>query len=79
MPSAYVAQHLFVGATVVLMPKFDAEECLRLIATERVTTSSMVPAHFIRILELPRRRARALRPLERAEDPARGGAVSAAT
>jgi long-chain acyl-CoA synthetase len=53
MPSAYVAQHLFVGATSVLMTKFDEEECLRLIATERVTTSAMVPAHFIRILELP--------------------------
>ena len=77
MPSAYVAQHLFVGATVVLMPKFDAEECLRLIASERVTTQRMVPAHFIRILELPPDGARASRPLERAEDPARGGAVSA--
>lgn len=53
MPNAYAAQHLFVGATVVLMPRFDAAECLRLIETERVTTSSMVPAHFIRILELP--------------------------
>ena len=53
MPNAYAAQHLFVGATVVIMPRFDAEECLRLIASERVTTSSMVPAHFIRILELP--------------------------
>ena len=53
MPGAYVAQHLFVGATSVLMEKFDAEECLRLIAAERVTTSAMVPAHFIRILELP--------------------------
>ncbi len=53
MPNAYAAQHLFVGATVVVMPRFDAEECLRLIATERVTTTSMVPAHFIRILELP--------------------------
>jgi long-chain acyl-CoA synthetase len=53
MPSAYVAQHLFVGATCVLMPKFDAEECLRLIAAERVTTSAMVPAHFVRILEVP--------------------------
>ena len=53
MPSAYVMQHLFVGATSVLMRRFDAEECLRLIATERVTTSAMVPAHFIRILELP--------------------------
>jgi long-chain acyl-CoA synthetase len=53
MPSAYVAQHLFVGATSVLMRKFDPEECLRLIDRERVTTTAMVPAHFIRILELP--------------------------
>jgi long-chain acyl-CoA synthetase len=53
LPSAYVLQHLFVGATSVLMPKFDAEESLRLIDAERVTTSGMVPAHFIRILELP--------------------------
>jgi long-chain acyl-CoA synthetase len=53
MPNAYAAQHLFVGATVVIMPRFDAGECLRLIASERITTSSMVPAHFIRILELP--------------------------
>jgi long-chain acyl-CoA synthetase len=53
MPSAYVAQHLFVGATSVLMTRFDAEACLATIAAERVTTSAMVPAHFIRILELP--------------------------
>jgi len=53
MPNAYATQHLFVGATVVVMPRFDAEECLRLVAAERVTTSSMVPAHFVRILALP--------------------------
>jgi long-chain acyl-CoA synthetase len=53
MPGAYVAQQLFVGAASVLMKKFDAEECLRAIDRERVTTSAMVPAHFIRILELP--------------------------
>ena len=53
MPNAYAAQHLFVGATVIVMRKFDAEECLRLVATERVSTSGMVPAHFFRILELP--------------------------
>lgn len=52
MASAYATQHLFVGATVVVMPRFDAETCLRLIAGERVTTSAMVPAHFVRILEL---------------------------
>lgn len=53
MPGGGAGQHLFVGATVVLMRKFDAEDCLRLIARERVTTSYMVPAHFIRILDLP--------------------------
>lgn len=53
LPGAYAAQHLFVGATTVIMRKFDAETCLQLIAAERVTTTGMVPAHFIRILELP--------------------------
>src|SRR5262245_12435357 len=53
LPGAYAAQHLFVGATTVIMRKFDAEACLRLIAAERVTTAAMVPAHFIRLLELP--------------------------
>ncbi len=52
-PNAAASQHLLVGATVVLMRKFEAEECLRLVAAERVTTLMMVPAHFIRILELP--------------------------
>jgi len=53
MPGAGAGQHLFVGATVVLMRRFDAEECLRLIAAERVTTAYMVPAHFVRLLEVP--------------------------
>jgi long-chain acyl-CoA synthetase len=42
-----------VGATVVVMERFDAEHCLALIDRERVTTTSMVPAHFVRILALP--------------------------
>jgi long-chain acyl-CoA synthetase len=53
MPNAYAMQHLFVGATVVVMGRFDAERCLALIEAERVTTTSMVPAHFVRILALP--------------------------
>jgi len=53
MPNAYAAQHLFVGGTVVVMERFDAEPCLATIAAERVTTTSMVPAHFVRILALP--------------------------
>jgi len=51
MPNAYAGQHLFVGGTVVVMPRFDGAECLALIERERVTTAAMVPAHFIRILE----------------------------
>ena len=50
-PSAYALMHLAEGAAVVVMAKWDATEALRLIETERVTTSQMVPAQFIRILE----------------------------
>ena len=51
-PSAYAQMALGEGGTAVVMPRFDAAECLRLIQEERVTTSQMVPAHFIRILEV---------------------------
>jgi long-chain acyl-CoA synthetase len=51
-PGAYAQMHLVEGAAVVIMPHFGAEECLRLIERHRVTTSHMVPANFIRILEL---------------------------
>jgi long-chain acyl-CoA synthetase len=50
-PSAYALMSMVEGATVVIMERFDATECLRLIEAERVTTSQMVPANFIRILE----------------------------
>ncbi|MHB8330438.1 MAG: AMP-binding protein, partial [Acidimicrobiales bacterium] len=50
-PSAYALMHLVEGATVVVMEKWDATEALRLIEAEGVTTSQMVPAQFIRILE----------------------------
>ena len=52
-PWSYAAMHLAIGATVVVMPRFDATAWLRLVATERVTTTFMVPSHFVRILELP--------------------------
>jgi long-chain acyl-CoA synthetase len=51
-PGNYALAHLLEGATVVVMPRFDAETCLELIETERVTTSHMVPANFVRILEV---------------------------
>lgn len=52
-PSAYSNLALFRGHTVVLMERFDAEECLRLIQRERVTWTHMVPINFVRILALP--------------------------
>ncbi|GAT11844.1 acyl-CoA synthetase [Mycolicibacterium novocastrense] len=42
-----------VGATAVLMRKFDAEEVLRLIESHRVTHAQFVPTMFVRMLKLP--------------------------
>jgi acyl-CoA synthetase (AMP-forming)/AMP-acid ligase II len=41
------------GGTVVVMPKFDAEQCLALIERHRVTEAQFVPTMFIRLLRLP--------------------------
>jgi len=50
-PGSYAQLHLMIGATVVVMPRFDAPTCLELIERERVTTGFMVPANFVRILD----------------------------
>ena len=47
-----LAQHR-IGATLVLMPRFDPESALRHIERHRITTSVMVPTHFVRMLHLP--------------------------
>jgi long-chain acyl-CoA synthetase len=52
-PGGWAFCALFTGATVVVLPRFDAREWLRLVERHRVTKSFMVPAHFIRILEVP--------------------------
>jgi long-chain acyl-CoA synthetase len=52
-PGGYVMSALFVGATTVILPRWDAREWLRLVDAHRVTLSFMTPAHFIRILEVP--------------------------
>ena len=52
-PGAQGQTHLSLGATLVIMPRFDAEECLRLIERHRITNAQMVPAMFFRILALP--------------------------
>jgi long-chain acyl-CoA synthetase len=50
-PGAYAHMTLVEGGRVVVMERFDATECLRLIESERVTTSHMVPANFVRIVQ----------------------------
>jgi acyl-CoA synthetase (AMP-forming)/AMP-acid ligase II len=41
------------GAAAVLMPRFDAEEVLRLVEGHRVTHAQFVPTMFVRMLKLP--------------------------
>ncbi len=42
-----------IGATVVVMERFDAETALRTIEERAVTHAQFVPTHFIRMLHLP--------------------------
>jgi fatty-acyl-CoA synthase len=42
-----------IGATTIIMEKFDAEAFLRLVAEHRVTHSQLVPTMFVRLLKLP--------------------------
>src|SRR5690606_2608129 len=41
------------GGTVVIMEKFDAEQCLALIERHRPNLAQFVPTMFIRMLKLP--------------------------
>ena len=43
-----------IGAAVVIVPKFDAEDTLRLIEKHRVTHAQFVPTMFVRMLKLPK-------------------------
>ena len=44
---------LAIGATTVILPAFDAREWFRLVSEYGVTRTFAVPAHFIRMLEVP--------------------------
>ena len=57
-PGGWAMAALYVGATTVILETFDAEEWLGLVERHRVTRTFMVPAHFIRILEVPEARRR---------------------
>ena len=52
-PLAYGMAAHRLGATLVVMDKFDAEETLRLIERYQVTFMQMVPTMFVRLLALP--------------------------
>jgi len=52
-PNAYGVWAARLGATVILQPRFDAEELLKLIEERRVTHLHMVPIMFNRLLKLP--------------------------
>ncbi|MGH0033481.1 MAG: acyl-CoA synthetase [Myxococcota bacterium] len=49
------AQHR-LGATVVSLRQFDAEDAIRVIQDQAITTSQWVPTHFRRMLQLPAER-----------------------
>jgi len=51
--NGYAFTSLFEGGTVVIMPRWDAREWLRTVERRRVTVCFMVPAYFIRLLEVP--------------------------
>jgi fatty-acyl-CoA synthase/long-chain acyl-CoA synthetase len=52
-PAAFAYLTQVMGGTCVIMPKFDAEEALRLIQEHRCTTTFMAPILLKRILALP--------------------------
>jgi acyl-CoA synthetase (AMP-forming)/AMP-acid ligase II len=52
-PAAFTLYAMLAGGTVVVMPRFDAEEALGLIARHRCTTTFMAPTLLKRIVDLP--------------------------
>lgn len=52
-PLGFTMVFLRLGATLVVMEKFDARDALRLIEAERITHSQWVPTMFVRMLKLP--------------------------
>jgi long-chain acyl-CoA synthetase len=52
-PNAYGLVAARLGAKVILQARFDAEDLLRLIETERITHIHMVPIMFNRLIKLP--------------------------
>ena len=51
--NGYAFTTMSVGGTVVVLERWDARAWLALLQRDRVTACFMVPAHFIRLLEVP--------------------------
>ena len=52
-PGGYCFTNLWLGATVVVLPAWNAREFLAAVQQHRITTTFLTPAHLIRILEVP--------------------------
>jgi long-chain acyl-CoA synthetase len=52
-PNSYGMLAFRLGCTIVLEPRFDAEDLLRLVERHGVTHMHMVPTMFVRLLRLP--------------------------
>lgn len=52
-PLVFASSQHRIGATTVIMRRFDPEEALRIIQDQKVTTSQWVPTQFKRMLSLP--------------------------
>jgi long-chain acyl-CoA synthetase len=52
-PNVYALASAIRGMDMTIMPGFDAEDFLRIVAEHRVTVAQMVPTMFVRLLALP--------------------------
>jgi fatty-acyl-CoA synthase/long-chain acyl-CoA synthetase len=52
-PSFFVSAHLLLGATIVIQPKYDPVEALRLIDRYAITTTFMAPTLLQRLCDVP--------------------------
>ena len=52
-PFAFTTAQQRIGATAVVMTRFDAAAALRILVEEKITTSQWVPTMFSRLLALP--------------------------
>jgi long-chain acyl-CoA synthetase len=52
-PNAFGLRAARLAERLVIMPRFDPQELLRLIERHRITTIFMVPTMFVRLLKLP--------------------------